>query len=506
FDKYKKKLIRKITDEDLDKLTKIPMIRITRFDSMKADEFLLKIEEERKQVEFDLENLKPYQIKYYENLLKKFGKGRERKTEIKIFDTIQANTVAIANKKLYVNRVEGFVGTGLKNDEFVCECSDIDDIIVFRKDGKMQVSKVQDKAFMGKDIIYADVFRKNDDRKAYNMIYMDGKTKTSFAKRFSVLGITRDKEYDLTSENPNSKVLYFTANPNSEAETVEISLSPLSHARKLSFDFNFAELAIKGRQSVGNIVSKYLLRSVKLKQKGASTLGGRKIWYDEVIGRINVDGRGKYLGEFDTHDQILVIYKDGNYEHTNFDLTNHYEAELVLFIGKYKNNRPVSVLYHNEKEKTYYVKRFLIETQTLNKKFPCIPEGAKNRVVMATDQLNPVIILERGGGKKKNINTEDAINLTEFIDVKGWKTIGNKIAGKEFVSVVLLPPEPGTDMDDETQQVLQNDSAQLVNEDLLKEEEEKVKRLLADEPEEKKSKPKNSGKGKKVIVDQKKLF
>ena len=516
FDKYKKKLVREISDEDLDKLTKIPMIRITRFDSIKADDLMSRIEEELKTVQADLENIKAYQIKYYENLLKKYGKGRERKTEIKIFDTIQANTVAIANKKLYVNRAEGFVGTGLKNDEYINDCSDIDDIIVFRKDGKMNVSKVQDKAFMGKDIIYVDVFRKNDERRIYNMIYLDGKTKTSYAKRFAVMGITRDKEYDLTTGNANSKVIYFTANPNSEAELVEITLSQLSHARKLSFDYNFAELAIKGRQSVGNIVSKYLIKSIKLKAKGASTLGGRKIWYDEVIGRLNVDERGKYVGEFDTSDVILVVYKDGSYEHTNFDLSNHYEADQVLFIGKYNNIKPITALYFNDREKNYYVKRFLIETQTLNKKFPFIPEGDKNRVVMATNQMVPIVVMERGGGKKKparlsvsggEMNTEDTINLSEFIEVKGWKAIGNKIAGKEFVSVVLLPPDPETEIEEETTKDIENETQQfqLVNEDLLKEEEEKIKKLLEDEPEEdKKINPKNPSK--KTSVDQKKLF
>ncbi|MFN5921886.1 MAG: DNA gyrase/topoisomerase IV subunit A, partial [Bacteroidota bacterium] len=332
--KYKKMFRREITEDDILKLTEIKIKRISKYDSFKADDVMRRIEEELKQVQNDLDNLKAYQVKYYENLLKKYGKGRERKTEIKLFDTIQANQVAIANKKLYVNRAEGFVGIGnaMKNDEYITDCSDIDDIIIFRKDGKMQVSKVQDKFFAGKDIIYVDVFRKNDERKIYNMIYLDGKTKTSYAKRFAVLGITRDKEYDLTAGTPNSKVLYFTANPNSEAELVEVTLSPMSHARKLTFDFNFAELAIKGRQVLGNIVSKYLIKSIKLKAKGGSTLGGRKIWYDDVLGRLNVDDRGTYLGEFDSNDQIIVFYKDGHYELTNFDLTNHYEAEQVVYI------------------------------------------------------------------------------------------------------------------------------------------------------------------------------
>lgn len=506
--KYKKLFRREVTEDDILKLTEIKIKRISKYDSFKADDLMRRIEEEMLSVQSDLDNLKAYQVKYYENLLKKYGKGRERKTEIKIFDTIQANQVAIANKKLYVNRTEGFVGTGnaMKNDEYICDCSDIDDIIVFRKDGKMQVSKVQDKAFVGKDIIHVDVFRKNDERRIYNMIYLDGKTKTSYGKRFAVMGITRDKEYDLTTGTAGSKVLYFTANPNSEAEVVEITLSPMSHARKLVFDFNFAELAIKGRQVLGNIVSKYLIKSIKLKHKGASTLGGRKIWYDEVIGRLNVDERGRYLGEFDTHDQILVLYKDGNYELTNFDLSNHYDVPQLLHIGKFKPKRPVSLIYYNDKEKAYLIKRFYIETLTQNKKFLCIPEGDKNRVVMATDQQTPMVVLEKKGSNKK-ANTEETINLANFIEVKGWKAIGNKFADKDFVSVVLLPPDPETEIEEEIKTDLQQQPQQmlLVNDDLLKEEEEKVKRLLEDDPEDKQERPKKP-KPPKPDIDQPKLF
>lgn len=485
FKKYKKQFIREITHDDYERLTKIPMIRITRFDSIKADELMARLQTELEQVNYDLDNLKAYQVKYYETLLKKYGKGRERKTEIKLFDTIQANQVAIANQKLYVNRAEGFVGYGLKKDEYICDCSDIDDIIVFRKDGKMMVSKVQDKAFMGKDIIHVDVFRKNDERRVYNMIYMDGKAKTAYGKRFNVLGITRDKEYDLTTGAPNSKVLYFTANPNSEAELVEIALSPMSHARKLLFDFNFADLAIKGRTVLGNIVSKYLIKSIKLKAKGASTLGGRKIWYDDVLGRLNIDSRGKMLGEFDTNDVILVITKDGNYELTNFELTNHYNADQVLHIGKFRSKRPITLLYYNDKDKAYIVKRFLVETLTLNKQFMCIPEGKDNRIVMATDYLEPIIVMERKGGKGKDSNLEETYNLTEFIEVKGWKAIGNKIVGKDFISAFLVQNEEvEAETVEEKPLIKGNETTQqtlLVNEDLLQEERDKIKRLLSDD-------------------------
>ncbi len=511
FKKYKKQFIREITHDDYDRLTKIPMIRITRFDSIKADELMARIQAELEQVQFDLDNIKAYQVKYYETLLKKYGKGRERKTEIKQFDTIQANQVAIANQKLYVNRTEGFVGYGLKKDEYICDCSDIDDVIVFRKDGKMMVSKVSDKAFMGKDIIHVDVFRKNDERRVYNMIYMDGKTKTAYGKRINVLGITRDKEYDLTTGSPNSKVLYFTANPNSEAELVEIALSPMSHARKLLFDFNFADLAIKGRSVLGNIVSKYLIKSIKLKAKGASTLGGRKIWYDDVLGRLNIDSRGKLLGEFDTNDVILVITKDGNYELTNFELTNHYNADQVLFIGKFRPKRPVTLLYYNEKDKSYFVKRFIVETLTVNKLFMCIPEGKDNRIVMATDYVEPIIVMERKGGKGKDSNLEETYNLTEFIEVKGWKAIGNKLVGKDFLSAFLVQNEEEEVPIVEEKPVFKgNETKQqtlLVNEDLLKEEQDKIKKLLSDDDSLlNQSKPKFKPKFPPKDDDQAKLF
>ena len=510
FKKHKKQFIREITNDDYDKLTKIPMIRITRFDSIKADDLMAKIKAELELVEHDLNNLKAYQVKYYENLLKKYGKGRERKTEIKLFDTIQANQVAIANQKLYVNRAEGFVGYGLKKDEYITDCSDIDDVIVFRKDGKMQVSKVQDKAFMGKDIIHVDVFRKNDERRVYNMIYMDGKTKTTYAKRFNVMGITRDKEYDLTTGSPNSKVLYFTANPNSEAELVEITLSPMSHARKLLFDFNFADLGIKGRSVLGNTVSKYLIKSIKLKAKGASTLGGRKIWYDEVLGRLNIDSRGKLLGEFDTNDVILVITKDGNYELTNFELTNHYNADQVLHIGKFKAKRPITLLYYNDREKAYYVKRFMLETLTINKQFLCIPEGNNNRIVMATNYAEPIIVMERKGGKGKDSNLEETYNLSEFIEVKGWKAIGNKIVGKDFISAFLVQNDEHSEKESQEGKptIKGNETKQatlLVNEDLLQQEREQIKRLLNDDDSLlKQDKPKY--KPKTPPTDQPKLF
>ncbi|OYU95301.1 MAG: DNA topoisomerase IV [Bacteroidetes bacterium B1(2017)] len=494
--KFKKLFRRELTENDILRLTEIKIKRISKYDSFKADEIMKGLEAQLQQVTYDLENLKAYAIKYFENLLKKYGKGKERKTEIKTFDTIDSKTVAIANQKLYVNRAEGFVGIGLKKDEYVCDCSDIDDIIVFRKDGKVAVSKVQEKAFIGKDIIHVDVFRKNDERRIYNLIYLDGKTKVSYAKRFPVTGITRDKEYDLSQGTPGSRILYFTANPSGEAEVVSITLSPLSHARKLSFDFDFSELAIKGRSVQGNIVSKYLVKGIKLKSKGISTLGGINLWYDDSIGRINTNEHGNFLGNFLGNDLIISIYKDGNYELTNFDVSNHYEYEQLLHISKFKPERPISVVYFDAKAKQYTIKRFLIETQTLNKKFMCIPEEKGNYILLATDYKNPEVILTTGKGKTL---AEGQINLSQFIDVKGWKSIGNRFAGADLTKLELLPPDPQDEIDEQIQEVEET----LVNEDLFTEEQEKIKKLLEDDPE---SNEVKKTKGPKIDPEQPKLF
>ncbi len=495
--KFKKLFRRELTEDDILRLTEIKIKRISKYDSFKADEIMKGIEALLAQVNFDLENLRAYAIKYFENLLKKYGKGKERKTEIRTFDTIDSKTVAIANQKLYVNKAEGFVGIGLKKDEYICDCSDLDDIIVFKKDGKMIISKVQEKAFMGKDIIHVDVFRKNDERRIYNVIYLDGKSKVSYAKRFPVTGITRDKEYDLTQGTNGSRILYFTANPAGEAEVVIITLSPLSHARKLSFDFNFSDLAIKGRGVQGNIVSKYLVKGIKLKSKGVSTLGGINLWYDAAIGRVNTQEHGNFLGNFTGNDLLIAFYKDGNYELTNTELSNHYEYEQLIHISKFKPERPISLVYFDAKAKVYYIKRFLIETQTLNKKFMCIPEEKGNFILLASDLKNPVVILSTGKGKNLS---EEQINLAEFIDVKGWKSIGNKFATNELSNLELLPPDPT----DEIDELVQADEPEtLVNEDLFTQEQERIKKLLEDDPESDEVKKPRSP---KIDPEQPKLF
>jgi topoisomerase-4 subunit A len=399
------------------------------------------VEAEIEEVKHNIEYLNDYAIAYYEGLLKKYGKGRERKTEIRPFETIQANTVAIANTKLYVNYKEGFIGTGLKKDEFAFDCSDLDNIIVFRKDGKMVVTKVSDKNFVGKDIIYLAIFQKNDERTTYNMIYLDGKTGISYGKRFNVTGITRDKEYDLTKGNPNSKVLYFTANSNGEAEVVTITLSPGSKARIKALDFYFEELEIKGRGAGGNQVTKYPIKSVKFKEKGRSTLSGQKIWFDDTVGRLNKDGNGLLLGSFEENDRIITFYKDGTYELTDFELTNRFDIDAVVRIEKFSPDKVVTAIYFDSKSNQYNAKRFLIESQQLKNKYLFIREGEGNFLELVTTRPEAVVVLK--SGKKKTELTEEEIALHETIDITGWKTIGSRIAGPDLKEVSLLQDADG---------------------------------------------------------------
>jgi topoisomerase-4 subunit A len=440
---YKKRFRREITQEDIVKLTEIRIKRISKFDSFKADEHIKGVEAQIEETQFNIDHLTDYAVKYYEGLLKKYGKGRERKTEIRPFETIQATTIAIANAKLYVNYKEGFIGTGLKKDEFAFDCSDLDNIIVFRKDGKMIITKVADKVFVGKDIIYLAVFQKNDERTTYNLIYMDGKTGIAYAKRFNVTGITRDKEYDLTKGDPKSKVLYFTANSNGEAETVTVTLSPGSKARIKVLDFSFEDIEIKGRGANGNQLTKYPVKQVKFKEKGRSTLSAPKIWFDESIGRLNKDGNGKLLGRFDENERILAFYKDGTYEISDFELTNRYDIDNLMRIEKFNPEKIVSAVYYDAKNEQYNAKRFKIESQTLKNKYSFIKEGEGNYAIVATTAEEPVILLR--SGKKKSDATEEEMYLADTIDISGWKTIGTRIAGKEIKEISLVEDEAGTD-------------------------------------------------------------
>jgi topoisomerase-4 subunit A len=443
FNPYKKQLKREILREDIVKLTEKPVRRIYRLDINELNEQIKGIEADIKQVKHDLVNLVDFAVNYYEGLLKKYGKGRERITEIRTFDTIQIQQVAMANTKIYVNRADGFIGTSLKKDEFVADCSDLDNIIIFRRDGKMLITKVSDKTFVGKDIIHIDIFRKGDERTTYNMIYVDGKSGISYAKRFNVTGITRDKEYDLTIKGEkNSKVHYFTANSNGEAEVVTIRLSPNSPARNKEFDLYFETIAIKGRNSMGNQVTKYQIKNVKFKEKGVSTLSGLKLWYDEKMGRLNTEERGIYIGAFDGEDKIFVAFKNGHYELTNFELTNRYEADDVIYIEKFNPEKIVSAIYFDADKKQFNAKRFHIETQTLNNKFLFIKEGKGNYLEFITTHAEPVVLLS--SGKKRNPDVEE-VDLSEFVEVTGWKTVGTRIAGEEMISAELASDEEEPD-------------------------------------------------------------
>ncbi|AHF14431.1 DNA gyrase/topoisomerase IV subunit A [Niabella soli] len=421
---FKKQLKRDITREDIIKLTEKPVRRIYRLDIDELNAQIKGLEAEIKQVKHDLNNLVDYAVAYFENLLKKFGKGRERKTEIKQFEIIEARNVIIANTKLYVDRSGGFVGTGLKKEEFLFDCSALDDIIVITKRGVMKVIKVSDKTFIGKDILYAAVFQKNDERTTYNMIYVDGKSGVSYAKRFNVTGITRDKVYDLTKGDEKSKVHYLTVNPNGEAEIVKITLSPNSSARIKDLEFYFEELAIKGRSSMGNQVTKYAIKSVKFKEAGRATLSGRKLWFDDKFGRLSAEEKGQYLGMFEPDDRILVLYTDGYYEITDQEMTQKLDAEKVLLIERFDPEKVITAVYVDKKLLQFNVKRFNIETSTLKNKFLFIKEGEGNYVECATTAAEPVLMVQSGkGGQVRSAK----FKLARMTDVMGWKAVGAKL-------------------------------------------------------------------------------
>jgi topoisomerase-4 subunit A len=427
---------RAIVDEDYKKLIDKPMSSITRFDLKKVDEQIKALEAEIKEVKHHLKHLNDYAIAWFQKLKDKYGKGRERKTELRTFDKVEAAQVALANVKLYVSREDGFIGTGLKKDEFVCDCSDIDEIIVFRSDGKCTITKVQEKVFVGKDIIHAAVFKKNDERTVYNMVYKDGQSGVSYVKRFSVVGVTRDKEYDLTKGSKGSRVLYFTANPNGEAEVVNVQLKPHSKLRKLQFDVDFAAIAIKGRNSMGNIITKYPIKKILLKSKGVSTLSGRKIWYDEILKRLNADSRGKYLGEFDGDDRVLTVMANGIYELTSFDLNNHFDDKMIL-IEKYKPEKVYSVVHFDGKSKNYMVKRFVFENSTLGKQTSIISEENGSKLILISGAAQPVVRVEQLKGKVETPETME-VNLAELIDIKGMKAMGNRLSQHAVKSIQLI--------------------------------------------------------------------
>jgi len=428
-------LVRPVNDDDLHRLRKIPIERISKFNSDKADESIRDIRINIEEVENHLAHLVDFAIEYFRQIKKKYGKGRDRKSEIRNFDTIEAVKVAAATQRLYVNREEGFAGTSLRKDEFISECSDIDDIIVFRATGTFMVTKVSDKVFVGQDIIHIAIFNKNDERTVYNMIYRDGKNGKTMVKRFNVIGVTRDKDYNLTKGTADSKVLYFTANPNGEAEIVRVELRPKPRLKKLNFDFDFSTIAIKGRGSMGNILTRYGVKKIEKRQEGVSTLGSRLIWYDDTVKRLNSEERGVLLGEFSGADRIVTIMQSGHYRLTSFDLSTHFDDDMIL-IEKYDPEKVFTAVYENTKTRLFYVKRFMIELT--ERKMDFTGEEEKNSLVLMTGNKYPRLNVTFDMKLKTRGNEKEEINVNEFISVKGIKAKGKRISTHAVKKVELI--------------------------------------------------------------------
>ena len=462
FEPFKKSFVREIVDDDLQKLTQIPMIRITRFDSDKADDFISKLEDEMKEVQHHLDNLIDFAIDYFTRLKEKYGKGRERQTELRSFENIEATKVVLRNTKLYVNKEEGFFGTGLKKDEYVADCSDIDDVIVFLRDGKMMIAKVDDKKFVGKDIIHIAVFDKNDKRTIYNMIYRDGKNGSTFIKRFNVSGVTRDKFYDLTQENAGSQVSYFSANPNGEAEVVTILLRQVGSVKKLKWDVDFTDIAIKGRASRGNTVTKYPIKKIELKEKGISTLRPRKVWFDDTVQRLNVDGRGELLGEFRPNDRLLIINQSGKLKTIIPELTTHFEEDMIV-MEKWNPKKPISTIYYDGEKERYFIKRFLVENE--NKEELFITEHDKSQLEIVSTDWRPVaeVVFAKVKGVQKENQT---IDLEQFIAVKGIKAIGNQLTTDKLKQVNLLESLPFEEPIEEIPEEIEVSGDEIVSENI----------------------------------------
>lgn len=434
-DPFKKLLVREVTREDIIQLTEIKIKRISKFDVKKADEHIKGIETELEEVKSHLNNIIPYTINYFRQIRKKYGKGKERRTEIRNFDTIEATKVVANNAKLYASYKEGFIGTGLRKDEFVCDCSDIDDIIVIRKDGGYLITKVDDKVFVGNDILYAQVFLKNDERTIYNIVYQDGRDGPLLAKRCSISGLTRDKEYNLTRGTVGSRIIYLSVNPNGEAEVIKVHHKPKPRLKKLVFEFDFGLMGIKGKSSMGNILTKNAVHKISLKEKGLSTLGGRKIWFDDAVFRLNVDGRGSYLGEFSADDKIQVITRNGYFRITGFDLSNHFEDNILL-IEKYRPGKVYSVVYWDAEQKFYYVKRFSVEESEKPQCF--INEDPESKLISITEVEYPRLEIHFGGRHKSREN--EIIEVAEFIGVKSYKAKGKRLTSYMVDNIQEIEP------------------------------------------------------------------
>ena len=437
---FTKNLKREVTTEDIIRLTELPFMRISRYDRDKAEENILALEGKMEQVKHHLANLVTYAIDYFTNIQKKYGKDKDRKTELRIFDTIDATKVVLANEKFYVNRAEGFIGTSLKKDEYVFDCSDIDDIITFQKDGTMKVVKVEAKTFIGKNIEHVGIFKKGDKRTVYNMIYREGKDGPYYMKRFSVTGVTRNTDYKLASDKKGSEMLYFSANPNGEAETVTVLLKPNSRVRKSKIDIDFSELAIKGRDSRGNLVTKYAVKKVDLKEEGVSTLAPRKIWFDEAVRRLNADGRGTLLGSFKGDDKILTINQNGEAKLVSFDLSNRFDDEYLI-LEKWNPEQAVSCIYFDGEKGIYFIKRFLLENTTNVQTFmPSEHPKSFIEFVGTSDNCTAEIVFakDKTGKEKEN----EIINIDEFITIKGIKAMGNQFAKDKVKTINITIPEP----------------------------------------------------------------
>ena len=433
---YYPTLVREVTKDDILKLLEIKMQRILKFNKDKADELMARLKAEIEEIDRDLANLVEVTANWFQFLKDKYGKDHPRLTEIRNFDTIEASKVAEANQKLYINRSDGFIGTGLKKDEFVCNCSDLDDIIIFYKDGKYKVIRVAEKIFVGKNVLYLNVFKKNDSRTIYNVVYRDGKKGWYFIKRFNVTSMTRDKEYDLTLGTPGSKVMYFTANPNGEAEVIKVTLDPDPKIKKIFIEKDFSEVMIKGRASKGNLLTKYAVHRIGLKSHGHSTLGGRKVWYDPDVNRLNYDEHGRLLGEFYDEDQILVVLKSGECYLSNFDLNNHYE-ENILRIEKYEADKVwTAILYDADNQGYPYLKRFLMDAT--KRKQNWLSENPTSQLILLTDTSYPRIQLTYGGADA--FRGQEEIDAEQFIAVKGYKAKGKRLTTYALESVIELEP------------------------------------------------------------------
>lgn len=456
-------MVREVTKEDILKLMEIKMARILKFNKDKADELIARLKGEIEEIDNHLAHITDYTINWYEGLKVKYGKNFERKTEIRNFDVIVATKVAEANEKLYINREEGFIGTGLKKDEFVCNCSDIDDVIIFYKDGKYKIVRISDKLFVGKNILYVNIFKKNDKRTIYNVIYRDGKDGAYFIKRFNVTSMIRDREYDVTQGNPGSKIMYFTANPNGEAEVVKVALRPNPRIKKLILERDFSEISIKGRQSMGNLLTRLEVHKISLKHRGGSTLGGRKVWFDYDVLRLNYDGRGEYLGEFHSEDSILVVHKNGEFYTSNFDLNNHYDSDIMI-LEKYDPEKVwTAVLYDADQQNYPYLKRFCFEQSTKRQNF--LGENKQNELLLLTSETYPRINVVFGG--HDSFRESMVVDAGEFVGVKSFKAKGKRLTTFAIDKIEELEPIVREEPEEQTEEVDEavDDSEEMVNED-----------------------------------------